>query len=73
MKKTSVKILLGNALALPFPNESFDFVVFFDILENLENKKIAALKEASRILKKDGGILLSSYSEDSFEERIKNL
>ncbi len=29
LKKPSVKVLLGDALALPFPNNSFDFIVFF--------------------------------------------
>jgi len=71
LSKPSVKILLGNALALPFPNNSFDFIVFFDILENLERHKVAALIEASRVLKKDGEIFLGSYSEDAFDERIK--
>lgn len=55
-----------NAISLPFKDNSFDFVIINGVLEWVpcgntmkpENAQIRALKEARRILKKDGLIYL---------------
>lgn len=65
-KKKHLKLLQANCEALPFPNGSFDLVVSFEVIEHLADPK-AYLGEISRILKKDGHLILSTpnkrYSE----------
>ncbi|MCX7830715.1 MAG: methyltransferase domain-containing protein [Acidobacteria bacterium] len=58
----------GNALNLPFENNSFDAVCasFFFIWVNIKK----SLKEAKRVLKKDGKILF--LSEPLYKERKSN-
>lgn len=42
----------GSGLDLPFENETFDFVVSFDVLEHIENKdRTRFLEESSRVAK----------------------
>ena len=71
LKNPSVKVLLGDILSLPFKDGSFDYVVFFELLDNLSQNKIKALKETARVLKKEGKIFLGAYSEDALEERMR--
>lgn len=46
-KYPSVNFRVGDGLGLPFPNNSFDTVVLFDILEHLDGQKL--IKEALRV------------------------
>jgi len=46
----------SDALMLPFKNESFDYVLMTEVLEHLW-KRVEALKEVYRVLKKDGEVL----------------
>lgn len=50
---------------LPFKNNFFDFVLSFDVLEHIENKK-SVLKEIKRVLKPGGKILLYAISKRDF-------
>ncbi len=70
-KYPEIDLLFADALSLPFKNETFDVVTFFEIIGNMGNSKISALKEVHRVLKKDGFIILSTYSENAFDERMK--
>ncbi len=66
-KKSPVKAFLGNATNLSsFKDNSFDMVLLFGPLYHLinENDKLKALKEAKRILKDDGVILVSYYMNE---------
>lgn len=66
-KNSKVKAVQGNATNLSkFKNESFDLVLLFGPLYHLisNNDKIKALKEAKRILKKDGIIMISYYMNE---------
>jgi ubiquinone/menaquinone biosynthesis C-methylase UbiE len=45
---------VGNALALDFPDESFDFVYSYHALEHV-GKPPVAIREMARVLKRDGG------------------
>lgn len=50
-----IEFVRGNGEALPFADDSFDFVVFFDFLEHIE-RPAQALAEMHRVLK-PGGLL----------------
>ncbi|MFX0140357.1 MAG: class I SAM-dependent methyltransferase, partial [Candidatus Hodarchaeota archaeon] len=50
--------LCGDLERLPYREESFDFVIALDVLEHIENDKLAA-SEISRILKKNGIALIT--------------
>lgn len=66
----NIKILLADALNLPFPEKSFDSVVLLDTLVNFQGNKIKALSEMKRVLNDNGKIVISVYSEDAFPTRI---
>lgn len=66
-----VKILLANALNIPFANKTFDFVTMSGTLTNFRQNKVAVLQEMARVLKNKGKIIVSIYSEDAFDARMK--
>ena len=66
----NVKILKADARKLPFENDAFDFVICMGTFANFGDYRKQALLEMKRVLKKDGKIIISSYSEDAFEERM---
>lgn len=66
----SVKLSVADGLKLPFENNVFDVVVFMMTLVNLGQNKVAILKEIQRVLKTDGVVILSVYSEDAYETRL---
>jgi SAM-dependent methyltransferase len=49
---------VADVSSMPFPDKSFDFVVFSETLEHVENKD-AALNEVRRVLKDEGVLLLT--------------
>ncbi|MEK7526488.1 MAG: class I SAM-dependent methyltransferase [Patescibacteria group bacterium] len=52
---------VGSALKIPYPNASFDAVVFCDVIEHLPiNTEKKALKEISRVLKSNGKLILAT-------------
>lgn len=67
----TTKILLADCLAMPFPENTFDTAILMTTLVNFNRDKIKALKEASRVLKTDGKLIISVYSEDALDERMK--
>lgn len=71
------KKVRGDVSNLPFKNNSFDVVGLFDVIEHLEND-IKPLKEAARVINKDGIVavtvpakeeLWSQIDESSFHKR----
>jgi len=66
----SVKIIQANEKNIPFEDKSFDMVLCIDVFHNFGEDKQAILDEMKRVLKIDGEIILSVYSEDALEERI---
>ncbi len=68
---SKIKILLAEAIKLPFENNSFDFVLCLTTFANFGDDKYGALEEMKRVLKKKGNIIISVFSEDALEERMK--
>ncbi|MBS3175381.1 class I SAM-dependent methyltransferase [Candidatus Woesearchaeota archaeon] len=68
---TNAQILLANARNLPFENNFFDFVLCMGTFANFGNYKFKILTEMKRVLKNDGFIILSVFSENAFDERMK--
>lgn len=81
----SIKIIQGNAQILPFPDNSFDITIATAIIEHL-NQPMKMLKEAYRVLKKEGVIILTTpdpfwdkiaqkigYQEKEYHNRLFNL
>lgn len=65
-----VKFVVASALALPFPSNTFDTVVCFEVLEHLpEATEHLFFSEVKRVLKK-GGILYLSTPSGSFFGRF---
>ena len=63
---------LGDALRLPFRNESFDAVVSFDVIEHLEDG-LTFLKEIKRIMKKDAKLLCETPNRGRLSLKMKGL
>lgn len=70
-KISTIKIIKADAAKLPFGEGAFDIVTFLMILPNLDTLKEVVMKEISRVLKRDGKIILSTFSEKAFNERVK--
>lgn len=68
---STIKIIKADATRLPFENEEFDFAICMTTFANFGNKKFIILKEMKRVLKKSGKIIISVFSEDALEERMK--
>jgi len=67
----SVKIIKAEATRLPFNDKEFDFVICMYSLVNFADKKFKILEEMKRVLKESGKIIISVFSEDALEERMK--
>jgi len=67
----NVQVVQAEAIDLPFEGKTFDVVTFLMILPNLDNGKEKAFQEISRVLKDDGFVILSTFAETAFEERMK--
>ena len=66
-----VKLLVASAENLPFKDNSFDFVICMTTFANFGEKKFKILDEMKRVLNKDGKIIISVFSEEALEERMK--
>lgn len=66
------KFVLANAARLPFENESFDLIVNFDVLEHIE-EDADFLKEALRVLKSGGEILMMTPNRLRLSHRLREL
>ncbi|NJR20758.1 MAG: class I SAM-dependent methyltransferase [Richelia sp. CSU_2_1] len=59
-------LTVGNAVDLPFPDKSFDFVVSILTLHNLYNYELRqALQEIERVGKQDKYIVVESYRNEA--------
>jgi ubiquinone/menaquinone biosynthesis C-methylase UbiE len=63
-KYTNQKLLTGDALNLPFEDNSFDLIYSVAVLHVIPSKemRLLFLQEAQRVLKKDGKIVLTVWN-----------
>lgn len=66
-----IKILLAEASDLPFEKDSFDFIISLGVFHNFADKKFRILEEMKMVLKENGKIIISTYSEKALPERMK--
>ena len=70
IRADSVSFAVGSAVALPFPDDCFDTVVSFEVIEHLPKKTEEKMfQEAARVLKK-GGVFYMSTMYDCFLSKI---
>lgn len=65
----SIPLILGNVEHTDFPNESFEAITSFGVVEHNESGPEESLRESYRLLKKDG-ILLITVPYQNFIRRI---
>ncbi|ACV24133.1 class I SAM-dependent methyltransferase [Methanocaldococcus fervens] len=68
-EKRGIKVVIAKGEELPFKDEEFDFILINTVLEFAENPK-KMLKEAKRVLKKGGKIIIGIIDRDSFLGKI---
>ena len=62
LERTPIELGCADAAILPFPSESFDFVVSILTFHHLPSDiKIRAIQEISRVLKKEGKCLIADF------------
>jgi len=61
------KWIQADRLALPFPDKSFDIVTLLEILEHVDDPR-ATIKEAVRVCKNDGALIVSVPNELRIED-----
>lgn len=70
-KYPRVKIIFAEAKDLPFENKTFNYVICMTTFANFGDDKFKILDEMKRVLKDNGTIIISVFSENAFEERMK--
>ncbi|MBU3897154.1 MAG: class I SAM-dependent methyltransferase [Nanoarchaeota archaeon] len=70
-KYSQVKIIFAEAKGLPFEDKSFDYVICMTTFANFGDDKFKILDEMKRVMKDNGTIIISVFSENAFEERMK--
>lgn len=70
-KAGNVKFITGDVTSMPFDADSFDLITAFEIFEHVENPQ-NMLKEMSRVLRKDGILLISTPNAEYEKSTVKN-
>lgn len=72
-QQNKTKFIEASMLKLPFPSEKFDVAVAIASVHHLPSSKMRkkAIKEANRILKKDGILIISVWN--FFQKKYRNL
>ncbi len=60
-KYPNIKFKIASSEKLPFKNETFDLILFYETIEHVRNPK-NTLKEIQRVLKKNGTLILTMDS-----------
>jgi ubiquinone/menaquinone biosynthesis C-methylase UbiE len=67
----SIKIIKAFAEKLPFEDKSFDCIICMTTFANFGNKKHIIINEMKRVLKDKWKIIISVFSENALEDRLK--
>jgi len=71
---TNVNLVHSDIVNMPFEDNVFDYVLFIASLHNIKDRdrRITALKEVKRILKKDGKAIVSVWSrwQDKYRKQF---
>lgn len=70
-EEKNIDVVKGNAFDIPFKKEVFDYVLLMMTLVNFSENKLKSLLEMKRVLKKNGSVIISVYSDSAFDERRK--
>ena len=65
-QENGVRVLVGSLEQAAFPDRSFDVVTLFHVMEHVANPR-SVLGEVSRILKRDGAVVLQVPNIDSWQ------
>jgi len=68
--KNDFEFVCGNALALPFPDQSFSVVLCRDILHHINWDRDGVVREAIRVAKTDGTVVFFEASGKTVLNRI---
>jgi len=68
-KRCRGRVLAGDLASLRFPDASFDVITLWDVVEHFESPS-ATLREARRILKDDGIILMDTPNEEALIRKV---
>ncbi|OIO80975.1 hypothetical protein AUJ84_02040 [Candidatus Pacearchaeota archaeon CG1_02_32_132] len=60
----------SSSLKLPYEDDSFDCVVFAGVIQYIQDYGMA-MREISRVLKKNGRMIIASVNKDSILRRIR--
>ncbi|OGS45137.1 MAG: hypothetical protein A2539_00645 [Elusimicrobia bacterium RIFOXYD2_FULL_34_15] len=63
-EKRGIKVYKGIAEELPFPDKTFDYILFVTTLCFVNDPR-KAIKEANRVLHKNGSIIIGMIDRDS--------
>lgn len=63
-ERANTSFIVGDALALPFPNDSFDNVVSFAVLHHIPSRayRVQFLRESARVTKPGGLIVVTAWN-----------
>ncbi len=68
----NVKFFHENCLKMHFSDSFFDYVFAPDLIANLADKKVSAIKEMARVAKTGAKVFITAYSENALADRIKS-
>ena len=72
--KNNLLPIMGNAIALPFKNESFDYVLCVDVFQSIRQAdKMRLLKELHRVCKRGGLIFIGSANRSALVRKLCRL
>jgi len=64
----NVNFVMASATNLPFKNSAFDKMSMLELIEHLPGVELDALREANRVLKRDGFLVMSTPNRGRFSQ-----
>lgn len=70
--ESHIRVKQGDLLNMPYPDESFDFVLCWGVLMHIPNLE-RAIRELSRILRSDGFLIMCEGNKNSIDTVLARL